>query len=357
MLLLRTAAALLLTATVTSASLAQEVPSYAGLVEQAVAASIRPSYVVASERFAELERAVSGRCDVADRPDGPEVERAFAGAVVAWARVQHLRFGPVMEQDRYLSIFFWPDPRNFTGRHLRGLEAALGERPLNAESLTQMSVAVQSLPALERIVTGAGEAADVALPPCPLASAIAANLHNMMAETAAAWAEGAAYPQLLAQPGPENPLYRDHREAVSEVFKALSSGLQFMSERTLLPVVGDSVETARPRRAVFRHSGLTMPHLRASFEGLESYYLEGGFSAAVAQRAPEVDARIRDRFEQLGSTLDAIEGALPDSVVDPAQRARWQYVQTLADRLVVEVNGGASAALGLSRGFNAFDGD
>ena len=77
----------------------------------------------------------------------------------------------------------------------------------------------------------------------------------------------------------------------------------------------------------------------------------------MAQRAPEVDTRIRDRFAQLGATLEAIEGSFPASVVDPAQRARWQYVQTLAERLVVEVNGGASAALGLSRGFNAFDGD
>ncbi|WP_119165315.1 imelysin family protein [Algihabitans albus] len=336
---------------------AQDAPDYAQVVETAVSASIRPAYDSVAEAFAELDETLSARCRAGNTPDGPEVGRAFAGAVAAWGGAQHLRFGPVMEEDRYLSIFFWPDPRNFTSRHLSGLKAALGDKPLSAESLAQMSVAVQSLSAFERVMTDPEQASEIGLPRCDLALAITANLSDKATATAAAWQEGATYPLLLTEPGAENPLYRDDREAMSELFKALGSGLQFLSERTLLPVVGASIEAARPRRAAFRRSGLTMMHLQAMVTGLEAYYLEGGIADAVAAGNPEIDARIRDRFQQLSTTLDAIEGPFAESVVDPDQRSRWRYALTLAELLVREVNGGASAALGLSRGFNAFDGD
>ena len=336
---------------------AEATPDYAQVVDTAVSTSIRPGYSAVTEAFAELEATLAARCAAGDAPDGPEMERAFADAVVAWGGVQHLRFGPVMEDDRFLSIFFWPDPRNFTSRHLSGLKASLGDRPLSAESLAQMSVAVQSLSAFERVMTDPEQASQIGFPRCDLAKAIAENLNNKIAATAAAWQEGAAYPLYLTEPGPENPLYRDDREALSELFKALGSGLQFLHERTLLPVVGDSVEDARPRRAAFRRSGLTMPHLQAMVAGLESYYLDSGIADAVAAGNPEIDARIRDRFQQLSNTLEAIEGSFAESVVDPDQRNRWRYAMTLSEVLVREVNGGASAALGLSRGFNAFDGD
>lgn len=336
---------------------AQDAPDYAQVVETAVSVSIRPGYTAAAEAFADLDEILSARCQAGNTPDGPEIERAFAAAVTGWGGVQHLRFGPVMEQDRYLSIFFWPDPRNFTSRHLSGLKTALGDRPLSAESLAQMSVAVQSLSAFERVMTNPELASEVGLPRCDLALAITANLNDKIRATAAAWQDGATYPLLLTEPGADNPLYRDDREAMSELFKALGSGLQFLHERTLVPVVGVSIEEARPRRAAFRRSGLTMLHLQAMVAGLESYYLDGGIADAVAAGNPEIDARIRDRFQQLSSTLEAIEGPFAESVVDPEQRNRWRYAMTLAEVLVREVNGGASAALGLSRGFNAFDGD
>jgi hypothetical protein len=327
----------------------------AALVGTAIAEHIRPNYEAVAGRFAGLEEATVAQCATSDAPDAPAVREALAEAVAAWGRVQHLRFGPANEADRYLSVYFWPDPRDFAGRHLGELAGTLGDLPLEADSLAQMSVAVQGLPAFARVLADPPEA--LALDRCDLAVAIAGNLARMGAELAEAWQPGARHPELLTNPDPDNALYRSQREAALELFKALAGGLQFLAEQKLMPVAGESVRAARPERAPFGTVGLGMTDLRAAVAGLRGYYLDGGFSAAVAAEDSELDARIRQRFEQIATTLDAIEAPLPEAVVDPAERDRWNYVLLLAERLQREASGNAGVVLGYAVGFNAFDGD
>jgi predicted lipoprotein len=325
------------------------------LVETAIAGHIRPGYEALAEAFAALQASVEARCAAADTPESPEVAAAFEAAVVAWGHVQHLRFGPIHEEDRYLRVSFWPDPRDFVGRHLGELEQSLGDLPLTAASLEQMSVAVQGLPALERILSEPPE--ELTLDRCALAEAIAGNLNGIAAATAEEWRPGAEYPALLTEPGPENPLYRNPREAALELFKALGGGLQALEEQKLKPVLGENADAARPGRAPYHRSALAMADLEASVAGLRGFYLDGGFSAAVAERGPDVDAMIRQHFEQAIATLDRFEAPLAVTATDAERRQPWRYVQLLVHRAREEVSGPAGALLGYVLGFNAFDGD
>jgi hypothetical protein len=346
------AAALLAT---TPAAADENAARDAALVGTAIAEHIRPNYEAVADAFAGLETATAAQCDAAGAPDAPPVRAALEDAVAAWGRVQHLRFGPANEDDRYLSVYFWPDPRDFAGRHLEELEATLGDLPLEPASLAQMSVAVQGLPAFARVL--ADPPANLGLDRCELAVVIAGNLARMGTELAAAWQPGATYPELLTAPGPQNELYRSEREAALELFKALAGGLQFLTEQKLAPVVGESVEAARPARVPFRQVGLGTIDLLGAVQGLRDYYMDGGFSAAVAAEDAELDGRVRQHFEQIDATLESIGGPLAEAVADPAERDRWSYVLLLAQRLQREVGGNVGAVLGYAVGFNAFDGD
>src|SRR5690606_1929217 len=94
-----------------------------------------------------------------------DVTRRFSELAQAWARVEFLRFGPLVQDDRFERIFFWPDPR---GTVQRRTQAALGARDralLEAGALRTASVAIQGLPSLEYALHGGSQALLDATPP------------------------------------------------------------------------------------------------------------------------------------------------------------------------------------------------
>ncbi len=84
------------------------------------------------------------------------MRQRFDDVVDAWFRIYFLRFGPLVEENRFERIYFWPDPR---GVILRQVGALLGEadpESLDPDRLAEKSVAVHGLPALEYAIFGSG---------------------------------------------------------------------------------------------------------------------------------------------------------------------------------------------------------
>ncbi|SHI44041.1 imelysin family protein [Wenxinia saemankumensis] len=265
---------------------------------------------------------------------GP-LEEAFADAAIAWAGMSHLTLGPVEEADRGLSILFWPDDRDATGRGLR-LLIAQGETAWTPDALTRASAAARGLGALERLIVEGGE-------PCLLTGALADDLAAQAAALNAGWD---AFAPLLRDPGGANNLrFLTEREAQSALYSVLTQGIEALKDRRLGEPMG-TFDAPHPLRAELRRSGLSQAMALASAGALAEL-------AAALTDAPDTVDALRDAEAR----LRALDDPSFAGVEDPGRRVALEAVQADLLRAQTAAAREIAGGLGLTTGFNALDGD
>lgn len=335
-----------------------EKPDYAAIVQATVSRHIRPAYGRMAKASKNLALIMQAACRTDDGVSTPTIAKSFMDVVSAWVAVQHIRFGPVTEENRYERIAFWPDPKNLTSRQLKRVLAKRDETATSAASLAKKSIALQGLTALERLMTMApAELREDGVFRCRYAQAITENLVAITSEVDAAWQVDNSFPRVLEQPGPENPLYRDHREAALEILKSLTGGLEFLHARKLNAPLGDSIEKARPKRAEFWRSGTTLEALDAHFESLLELYMVSGISAYAKGVDRGLDDTLIQSYQQALVTLKAVDKPFIEAASDTTLRPKLDYLRFLAEDLTLRSSGNLALALDLPLGFNALDGD
>ncbi len=107
----------------------------------------------------------------------------------------------------------------------------------------------------------------------------------------------------------------------------------------------------------FWRSGATATVLRANLEALRDLYVTCGFSAGTAKQQGKLDTRIRNGFAQALKILAGISMPIKDAVKDRAARAQLERLVAVLENLWKQIAFGSAKTLGLSVGFNEFDGD
>ena len=252
-------------------ALAQEVGPKAVLTK-AVEEVIRPG-------FAELRNEAHGLADAMGALcAGPSAEAQalaqdrFARAAAAYGRVEFIRIGPLMEDNRSDRLLFWPDRK---GIALRQVQAILADEDATAtvlETLRGKSVAVQGLNALEFVLFGTG--AEVLAGSeggfrCSYGSAIAQNVAGIADELAAAWyAPGGIAAHLMA-PDAAYADYRTETEALEALVGLISHGVEGLRDTRINPFIAQGERAAAPKQALFWRSGLTLEMAEANVAGLD----------------------------------------------------------------------------------------
>ena len=186
-----------------------------------------PPMAALQEATGELGPALGDLCAVptASTSDRP-CAHAFAATIDAWAGVDFLRFGPMAQEGRYERFAFFPDVHGTGARQLRRFLAPQDEALLKPGALAGQSAAVQGLPALESLLFSGNEGAprrrrrpsrSAARSPRRSPSnmhAIADGSARRAGRATTSWAT------LIENPGPDNPVYRTHAEAMTEILKA-----------------------------------------------------------------------------------------------------------------------------------------
>lgn len=307
-----------------------------------------------------LDEAMRTLCDAPAPPALEEARAAFAGSVRAWGPVSILRFGPLVEENRFEHIFFWPDVRGVTLRQVQGVLGKKDESAAMPEGLAEKSVALQGLPAMEFVLFGSGAESlaegDGAFR-CRYGAAIAANLAERAAAVERAWRPGAPFHAALTRPAADNALYRTPGEVAGEVVKALSTALQFVRDTELLPALGDSAQEAQGRRAPLWRSNLTFALAGAQVEGVAGLLRAADFAGSLdAARRPLVDSVLFD-LDHASQALRAVEAPAEAAFAKEGERARIAYAAVALDGARHSIGEQLSAAIGLTMGFNALDGD
>ena len=342
---------------------------HAALALRALQQHIQPGYKNFTRAASALQASLHGLCS----QPGPnllmQVHRAFRAAIVAWGRIEHLRFGAVVAQSRYERIFFWPD-RKGTGR--RQVVRALKRKSpalTDPAKLPRKSAAMQGLPALEYLLYGRGSekilqrGTDGSFR-CGYALAVSTNVTAMAQQIERDWRAGGRARELWLAPGTTNPSYVKTWETTLELLKSFDQGLMTIRDRRIAPPLGLGANRRRRARAILWRSKLSMVIIAANIQGLETLFAGNGLLADAALTSPLIKPsevaplirslrtemqRLREQSGTLATKRDIFSA--PDAALQliplgfPLKNVRANFTPLMR------------RAAGLSIGFNASDGD
>ncbi|NOD75856.1 imelysin family protein [Ruegeria sp. HKCCD4332] len=280
-------------------------------------------------------------------PTSPALRAAYDDAFDSWISASHLRFGPTEVDDRAFALAFWPDTKGFTAKALSQHIATEDEAVQSPEAYSETSIAGRGFFALERMlydpkfaVQGSAEYR------CDLIQAITADIDANAQAITEGWQ---SYAPSLTQPGDNSP-YRTQDEALQELFKALSAGLEFTADTRLGRPLG-TFDRPRPNRAEARRSERSLRHVELSLNALRD------LAARLSFDYPEIAADLDAAFARAIENAQSIDDPALAGVADPQARFRIEALQLS----IRDIRGIASTelgpTLGISAGFNSLDGD
>lgn len=321
--------------------------------------SIAPGFQHLAQQSRNLQQHFEQGCIEADPAWLHKTSSGFESVVKAWSGVAFLRFGPLVEDNRYERLSFWPDPRGVMLRQVSGtLQQYQGEEP--AVPIGQSSVAVQGLPALEYVlyrdkgVLNHSLSADERRPLCRYAADLTKNIASVAGELSEAWLlPDGEYAQRFVKPGANNPVYRSNQEILSEGVKALSTGLQFVRDIQLAPPLMGSETKVAVKKAPYWRSGLTGPAIAASLTGMRTFVLAPDLLPADQEWIVEQIEAELGRAAQQANALPLADEAVPS----PSLRQEWMLLGRIVDNAKDLTDADLALALGVNVGFNALDGD
>lgn len=349
-----------LAALMLAAPLAARAELPADLGERLARDYARPAVGKMADAAAALDGALGNWCAKPEAAGAARVGEAFTALAQAWSGVEILRFGPLVQANRFERLAFWPDTRGVMPKQVQALIAAKDDELLKPGALAGRSVAVQGLPALEYVLYGEPALLKQTGAPgfayaCGYAQAVSANVAAISRDVGEAWSAKGDFGRQFAKPQPGNDLYRDPQEVAAEAMKALSTGLQFARDVKIVPVLGDTPEAARPKRAAFWRSNLSTQLLAANLDGLQAFYRAGGYP--LPPGGEWMDVSVRGELTSAAQTLRAVPVPLDQALAGEEGRRLLLLASLTIKNAKAIVDQDLAPALGVTIGFNALDGD
>ena len=331
---------------------------HAGVARNALERHIRPGYKRLAEATTALDEKLKAFC--ADQQEASLVaaKQAYADAVTAWGRIEHLRFGPIMEEHRYERIVFWPDPKGIGANQVSRAMSKNDPTLISPEALGKKSVALQGLTALEQVLYGRiGLLGQKTSFRCQYAVAISANLVGIAAQVDAAWTSPEGYARLMLTPGSaDNAVYLQPSEVTQELVMAYATGLLSVRNLKIGAPLG-LVPSSKVSGAAFAASGLDRAVIAANLEGLRELFESSGLAAEISVENKGTGQALLNEFDIALKIINGLNVSLDEVAKTPKLK---EEVAVIGFALKNAYETGAArmkAAANLSLGFNSLDGD
>jgi len=353
--------ALILSTGTVKADQGETLPPIDPVLEKMLVGYIRSGYVAMDAAAAELNASIGSLCGAPSEPGLEAARFAFRQSVDRWARMEWLRLGPVMSENRLERILFFPDRRGTGRKQVQAAIASRDDKVTSVNSLAGQSVAMQGLGALEYLLFGSGSEAlsgTQADHRCEFAQAAATNLVNLSQEIIAGWRDDTKLVPLFLDPAPGNPLFRTDQEALNLLLGQMIHGLEAIRDTRLSAFLNpEDPARDRPRSALFWRSGMTLPSVAANLEGLQALFDESGIEIVAKDVAPRLADTIRFEFSQAISTAQNLDGPVSELLADPVAREKLVYLHYAIKIIIDRFDQEFAQAGGLAVGFSFGDGD
>jgi predicted lipoprotein len=276
-----------------------------------------------------------------------------------WAQAQIIKMGPIslfLRGDRFA---YWPEARNATGRVLDALLASRNPNSLTPATLATNSVAGQGLTALERLLYDGNDPAallraagaqgawrvDVGL-------GLSRNLAQIAQDVLNEWTGPNGVRAAIAANRGWNNLFASGAEAATLLLTDLVGAFRGMHDVKLLPVLGETIDVANPRAAEAWRSRRPARNIQLNL--LATHDMERVFARGVrAQLQAPIDAL----FVTAERAVNALPPDMGEAAADPARRQVVVNAERALRAVQVKIHDTLPAALGITLGFNALDGD
>ena len=316
----------------------------AEITQDAVDNHALPRFHTLAVTAADLSTAAANDCTAAS----PTLRDAYGTAFDAWIAVNHMRFGPTETEERGFALAFWPDSRGATPKALATLIRDEDPIALSADAYTDMSIAARGFYTLEFLLfddTISAQGDDAYR--CQLVQTITTDIAILSGAINEDWS--AAYADSLKTPT-DTGIYRNDAESVQQIFKALNTGLQLLSDTRLGRPLG-TFDRPRPTRAEVWRSGRTVRHIDVTLHNLRD----------LAHRLSAGDDTLQANFDAAFDKAITQTAALPDpilaAVADPGARIKVEALRTSVEQIRALSGLELGPKLGVAAGFNSLDGD
>ncbi len=295
-----------------------------------------------------------------------QTRAAARAALLAWGRIEPLRFGPVTTKQRLDRLLFYPDAHGIVAKQTSKLLSKRDEADIEPEKLAGASVAVQGFGAVDAVLYGNGSEALATTAPeasfrCRYVHALAVDIAQIAAETHAEWAGD--YKRTWLAPGAGNKAYLTAKETTQALYRAYVTEIEVIRLQRLAPLMGGEAKASGPTTPLLPHSGLGLPFILATIEGERDILGNSGFLAddlASNDKERSAIAMLGSVATDLGFALRAGEAAVaiaPNALAN--EKARERLAPMLLSLKNAEETGRAALGdlTGQTLGFNSLDGD
>lgn len=321
---------------------------------------IRPSYGNFEQQTSLLVDKTQRLCRQPSAAQLSIVKQQFAKSALSWARIEWLRIGPVMSNNRLERVLFYPDRK---GTGLRQVQRALGNEDktvLQPDRLAKKSVAMQGLGALEFLLFGTGYETLIDSDHkfrCLYGLAIAENLHQIAVEINQGWQDGTKFAAYWVTPMPDNPLFRTDLEALNRIIGTIIHGLEAQRDVRIGAFLKENSDQDRPKSALFWRSNLCLAMIAEGLSGLKDIYQASGLAEFIPADRSWLKSSIAFELNQSVRTAQGFDGAVGLLLKDADTRERLAYLRLVMGFAIERLDGAVAPALGLQAGFSFGDGD
>lgn len=276
-----------------------------------------------------------------------KLKPAFQKTSDAWAKVQHINFGPITSLLRRDRLYHWPERRNAISKSLNKSLAAKDLSSLDPKKFASTSVALQGLPALERLLYSDGMLdSDFA---CKLGHTIALNIEEIATGTDKDWQDTLGY----IKDGKSHPIYFESMDEVAiRLFTEMLAGFQMITDQKIALPLSSSIKKANGKRAEAWRSHRSTRYIQQNSQALMA--MAKPFMSFLPA---DVNTQVTHQFALMEKAANGLPASIKDGVKNEAGRAKikeFLEITRTTRNLLVEA---FTKNLGLTVGFNSLDGD
>ena len=319
--------------------------------------TIVPGYRSLAQSTETLHQVLQQNCK-SGHFQSPEVVQAFHTVVDDWQFVQWLRSGPADFLFRHARFQMWPDKHNTASRQYRKVIQEMDYAVLEHERFREGSVAIQGLPAMERMLfsnsdieNGSPRGERTAFT-CAFLITIATNLREIAAELKADWS--GFYRESIVQAGAESAFFDSALGPTREWLSQLSAQLEIIKVLKLKRPLGYKNESTkiRHKRAESWRSERSIKNIQINLRALHQVYKQL-FAPMIHS-----DALSQQLSREWNLLVSHSEDLLPGflNAVQDKPTALIELIH-LIDEVLDLINEEFAQDVGLSIGFNSLDGD
>ncbi len=326
----------------------------------AVDGYIKPAFHQFLAATDDLRTRSAALCEYPSAKGLATLKERFGEAVAAWAGVDFIRIGPLLEKNRLERLLFFPDRKSATVKQVQALLDSGDESIADPKALVEKSVAVQGLAAYELAFFGGDPDSVIGAKKmlrCRYGAAVAENIHAVAAELSAAWDAPDGVAAHFKTPGANNPLFRNDGEALTALLGLHVHAVEALRDQRLKAFYPGAKEKPQPKSALFRRSGNTMASQAAEYTGLKNLWAAADMAALLDEDIRSVSGSIVFDLNTLIKTTSGLAEPDETNLADDKYRAKMDFLLLTSQDLLARLNDEYGKAIGLGAGFSFSDGD